>query len=159
MNFSTLANNIQKAHSTLHQSASKAVNLHLTLRNWLTGLSIVEYEQKGSDRAEYGKKLLEKLAKKIDIKGLTAPELSRCRQFYRVYPEVLYLNIQSDAKRAKNNEEKPFGIHHLIFGTLSQKFQNILPARIPGTVSQSFDAPGSWKLLRKLPVPRPAVYW
>ena len=31
------------------------------MRNWLIGYYIVEYEQNGKDRAEYGAKLLKKL--------------------------------------------------------------------------------------------------
>ena len=60
----------------LQQNAVKAVNTHLTLRNWLTGFYIVEFEQNSSDRSEYGAKLLENIAKNINIKGLTSPELS-----------------------------------------------------------------------------------
>ena len=47
------------------RSAVQAVNLRLTLRNWLIGHYIVEYEQHGSDRAQYGAKLLEQLAKDL----------------------------------------------------------------------------------------------
>ncbi|HOG20875.1 MAG TPA: hypothetical protein PKW37_10590, partial [Salinivirgaceae bacterium] len=51
-------------------------------------------EQNGSDRAKYGTKLLENIAENIKIKGLTAPELSRCRQFYNTYPQILGLITQ-----------------------------------------------------------------
>lgn len=70
------------------------MNVNLTMRNWLFGYYIVEYEQNGEDRAKYGKYLLEKLTQEIKIKGLTAPELSRCRQFYRTYPQILGLITQ-----------------------------------------------------------------
>lgn len=49
----------------------------------------MEFEQNGSDRAKYGTKLLETIAQNISIKGLTAHELSRCRQFYITYPQIL----------------------------------------------------------------------
>ena len=78
----------------LQQNAVKAVNTHLTLRNWLTGFYIVEFEQNSSDRSEYGAKLLENIAKNINIKGLTSPELSRRRQFYKTYPQILGLPTQ-----------------------------------------------------------------
>ena len=86
MNFEKLASRIQQTNDFLQQNAVKAVNMHITLRNWLTGFYIVEFEQRGSDRAEYGSKLLENLANKMSVKGLSAPELSRCRQFYHAYP-------------------------------------------------------------------------
>lgn len=137
MDFNVLTTTIEQAHSALQQSASKAVNVHLTLRNWLTGFFIVEYEQHGSDRAEYGKKLLETLAKKISIKGLTAPELSRCRQFYQVYPQFLHLILPPGHGTTNNRQQTPDGTHHFIFGTVSQKIQNLLPGKILGTLSQN----------------------
>lgn len=73
MNFEKLAFRIQQTNEFLQQNAVKAVNMHITLRNWVTGFFIVEFEQNGSDRAEYGTKLLENLAKSISIKGLSAP--------------------------------------------------------------------------------------
>lgn len=94
MNFKKLAFRIQQTNEFLQQNAVKAINIHITLRNWLTGFYIVEFEQNGSDRAEYGSKLLENLSKNIRIKGLSAPELSRCRQFYYAYPEILGLITQ-----------------------------------------------------------------
>jgi hypothetical protein len=83
MEFKNLSVQIQETHNTLYQQAVKAVNTHLTARNWLIGFYIVEFEQNGSDRADYGSKLLQQLAKQVAIKGLSAPELSRCRQFYQ----------------------------------------------------------------------------
>ncbi len=94
MDFEKLASRIQQTNEFLQQNAVKAINIHITIRNWLTGFYIVEFEQSGSDRAEYGTKLLENLAKNISIKGLSAPELSRCRQFYYAYPQILGLIIQ-----------------------------------------------------------------
>lgn len=44
-------------------AAKSAVNQLMTLRNWVIGYYIVEYEQDGSDRAEYGSHLLKKFGK------------------------------------------------------------------------------------------------
>ena len=85
-NFNSLAESIQHTHAILQQEAVKAVNISMTVRNWLVGFYIVEFEQNGEDRATYGNKLLANLANTIAIKGLTSPELSRCRQFYTTYP-------------------------------------------------------------------------
>ena len=53
-NFNLLLNSIKSIHQQLQDSAAKAVNKLLTLRNWLIGYYIVEYEQNGEDRAQYG---------------------------------------------------------------------------------------------------------
>lgn len=94
MNFKQLIQTIINAHTSLQKTAVKAVNRHITFRNWLIGYYIVEFEQNGEDRAAYGTRLREKLAEELRIKGLTAPELSRCRQFYQAYSQILGLMPQ-----------------------------------------------------------------
>jgi predicted nuclease of restriction endonuclease-like (RecB) superfamily len=67
------------------------VNVSLTLRNWLVGFYIVEYEQRGADRAQYGERLLEKLADALTDKGtaeMSARSLRLYRQFFLTYPEI-----------------------------------------------------------------------
>jgi len=57
----------------------------------LFGHYIVEYEQKGEDRAKYGIELLKKLADRLSskhIKGLSDRNLRNCRQFYLAYPQI-----------------------------------------------------------------------
>jgi predicted nuclease of restriction endonuclease-like (RecB) superfamily len=88
MNFELLVNTIQQTHNQLQQSAIRSVNKHLTIRNWLVGFYIVEFEQKGLDRAKYGDKLLDELANSINLKGLGARNLKLFRQFYFQYPQI-----------------------------------------------------------------------
>ncbi len=88
MNFQQLVLTIQTASNELQRSAAKAVNVHLTIRNWLVGFYIVEFEQKGEDRAEYGSNLFSSLSIKINIKGLAATNLKQCRQFYLMYRQM-----------------------------------------------------------------------
>ena len=58
MNFEQLAAIIENTHQQLQQNAVKAVNQFQTIRNWLVGFYIVEFEQNGEDRAQYGEQLL-----------------------------------------------------------------------------------------------------
>ena len=58
MKFTSLIKSIQDANFAFNRQASNAVNINLTLRNWYIGFYIIEFEQKGSDRADYGAKLL-----------------------------------------------------------------------------------------------------
>ena len=64
MNFNDLGINIRKTHEILQIKAGKAVNTYLTVRNWIIGHYIVEYQQKGKDRSTYGDNLISVLAKK-----------------------------------------------------------------------------------------------
>lgn len=87
--FSNLVSSIQKLHKQLQQSAVNTVNKMLTIRNWLIGYYIVEFEQNGKDRAEYGKSLLKSIADKLNhIKGLDERSLRRFRLFYLNYPQL-----------------------------------------------------------------------
>ena len=88
MNFTTLINQIDQTHQTLQQNAVKAVNSHITLRNWLIVFYIIEFEQNGEDRAKYGTQLLKEIAKSIRIKGLGETNLKQCRIFFQLYPEI-----------------------------------------------------------------------
>lgn len=123
MDFEFLKTKITETDSFLTENAVHAVNIRLTLRNWLVGFYILEYEQMGEDRAAYGSKLLQRLAKELQIKGLTAPELSRCRQFYEVYKEFqsfistnLLLTLPSNILGTLSQELEIGN-----FGTVSQK--------------------------------------
>lgn len=90
-NFNSLVETIQKTHHALQTQSVKAVNLGLTLRNWLIGFYIVEFEQNGEDRANYGDKLIFNLSKKIGIRGLSETNLKNSRLFYLAYTEMRQL--------------------------------------------------------------------
>ena len=88
MNFSKLVQSIQQTHNALQQQAALAINRSLTIRNWLIGYYIVEFEQRGEDRAAYGEKLLQKLAQDLNNSGLSHRNLKLFRQFYQRYPQI-----------------------------------------------------------------------
>ena len=88
MTFELLAQNIASIQTTLQQQAAHAVNLFLTARNWLVGWYIVEYEQNGEDRAQYGEALLKNLAKRIHMRGLGERRLYEFRLMYNTYPQL-----------------------------------------------------------------------
>ena len=88
MNFNDLKSGIQKLSDSFRQNVSKAINTHVTIRNWIIGLYIVEFEQNGEDRAKYGVKLLQNLANEYKEEGLSYRNLRLYRQFYMVYPQI-----------------------------------------------------------------------
>jgi hypothetical protein len=88
MEFELLADSIKQINDKASSAAKSAVNQLMTLRNWAIGYYIVEYEQDGSDRAEYGSHLLKNLEKQIDQKGMNYTLFKACRQFYKVYPQI-----------------------------------------------------------------------
>ena len=87
--FGDLTSIIQTTHDAALSSAVKAINRMQTMRNWLIGYYIVEYEQHGKDRAEYGAKLLKKLEERVNRKGVTRNTFQSARNFYRMYPQII----------------------------------------------------------------------
>ena len=87
MNYNNLISQIGETHESLQQNAVRAINTHLTLRNWLIGYYIVEFEQNGEDRAKYGSKLLKELALELKTRNIKTNErdLRNIRNFYNTY--------------------------------------------------------------------------
>lgn len=87
--FVELVSTLEKVHEDLQGSAFNAVNRALTMRNWLMGFYIVEFEQAGEDRAKYGAGVVVELGRSLNhIKGLDERSLRRFRQFYLQYPHL-----------------------------------------------------------------------
>ena len=84
----SLVKQISTVQDVLQGIAAHAINLSLTARNWLVGYYIVEYEQHGEDRAQYGDNLLKTIAKRLNRRGLGERRLYEFRQFYCVYPYI-----------------------------------------------------------------------
>ena len=88
MNFDQLITNLHKLNDSLKVHVVSTVNSGLTMRNWIVGAYIVEYEQHGMERAKYGEKLILEVSKRLAISGLPATTLRLCRTLYQSYPEI-----------------------------------------------------------------------
>ncbi|MCQ2336948.1 MAG: DUF1016 N-terminal domain-containing protein [Paludibacteraceae bacterium] len=84
INFNNLVQQIEHTNEALQNNARLVINRHVTAKAWLTGYYIVEYEQNGSDRAQYGEQLLQKLAERLG-KGISYRTLKLYRLFYMTY--------------------------------------------------------------------------
>jgi predicted nuclease of restriction endonuclease-like (RecB) superfamily len=94
-NFDALVELCQRTHQELRGQAIRSVDIAMVARNWLIGWYIVEYEQIGADRAKYGSRLIERLADRLCLKGSSATNLRKFRQFYREYPIQQALSVES----------------------------------------------------------------
>ncbi len=84
--FERLVELCRRTHEETRRSASRAIDRSLVVRNWLFGWYIVEYEQNGVDRAEYGARLLSRMSdrfRQAEIQGASTTRLKLFRQFYR----------------------------------------------------------------------------
>ncbi len=126
MQLNLLVSQIQNIDGSLKAEASKSVNRLLTIRNWLIGYYIVEYEQNGEDRAKYGDKLLDILSDSLDIKGLSVTNLKLNRLFYIMYPQIRQTVSDELQKTNIRINQIPFEIKNSSMGfrqTVSDEFQ------------------------------------
>lgn len=92
LTFKKLVDSIRQAHDSLLNQASKAVNISLTVRNWVIGCYIERYERAGTDRARYGDRLMDALSIALVKQGISRcdrRELYRYRSFYLSYPQIV----------------------------------------------------------------------
>ncbi len=92
LTFDRLVRSIRGIDAELAAQAGRAVNIGLTLRNWPIGRHIEEYERLGNDRAQYGEKLMNRLADELTQQGVSRcdrRELYRYRVFYLAYPKIV----------------------------------------------------------------------
>ncbi|MBI4356497.1 MAG: hypothetical protein HY559_01270 [Gammaproteobacteria bacterium] len=92
LTFEGLVHSIRAIHDDLAAQADRAVNISLTLRNWLIGCYIAEYELNGADRAHYGEKLLPELAHQLtqlNVSNCNRRQLYDYLKFYRTYPQIV----------------------------------------------------------------------
>jgi len=88
---STLDNLYKKvsAHiETARYHIQRSIDTEMVKAYWLTGYEIIEEEQKGSDRAQYGSYLIKELSDRLSKsygKGFSVSTLKNARQFYLIY--------------------------------------------------------------------------
>jgi len=88
--YENLLKQIAATYQQGRQSATIAVNAHLVNTYWAIGQYIVEYEQGGKERAEYGNALIKNLSRDLVLnlgRGFGVSNLKRMRQFYLEYPK------------------------------------------------------------------------
>lgn len=134
--FDHLSELVLQLHDSAYSATVKAINRFATIRNYVIGFYIVEYEQHGNDRAKYGDRLLKRLAESVNKRGINETILKNCRRFYLAYPQIKdYLTAISPTA-----SEKSLGISP----TASDKSSQISP-----TASDNFITPAA-ELVSKL---------
>ena len=89
---SELLQRIRQIRESARSQAARSVNSALVQANWLIGRQIVEAEQGGVTRAEYGAALLQALSRQLGGEfgsGFSVSALQYMRAFYLAYPELL----------------------------------------------------------------------
>ena len=134
--FDHLSELVLQLHDSAYSATVKAINRFATIRNYVIGFYIVEYEQHGNDRAKYGDRLLKRLAESVNKRGINETILKNCRRFYLAYPQIkVYLTAISPTASKKSLGKSP---------TASDESSQISP-----TLSDNFITPAA-ELVSKL---------
>jgi len=136
--YSTLLADLASLIEQGRKAAVRYVNTVLVATYWLVGRRVVEYEQKGKERAEYGELLLEQLSRDLASKfgkGFGRENLRLMRQFYLIYKDTRISQTVSgklltkksqtvSGKLSKNKKEQTLSTElMIIFRTPSEVFQ------------------------------------
>lgn len=101
----SLYKRVQGILEQARDTAARSVNTAQVVANWLIGREIVEDEQSGARKADYGKRVLQELSGRLQRKygnGYSVDNLELFRRFFLNYPSLLGNEI-SDAVRRKSS--------------------------------------------------------
>lgn len=90
--YPTLLTGIGALLEDSRRAVVRAANCFMTATYWEIGRRIVEFEQGGKKRAEYGEELLVRLAEDLSARhgrGFSYTNLNKYRQFFLLYREIL----------------------------------------------------------------------
>ena len=96
--YQAIFGDVSRIVDSARQSAARSVNAVMTAAYWMIGRRIVEFEQSGEKRAEYGTALIERLA--VDMaerfgRGFSRQNIWQMRQLYLSYPPERILQTVS----------------------------------------------------------------
>lgn len=86
--FEKMISDIEALVNTSKNELATSINKVMTVTYWSIGKYIVEFEQEGNAKAEYGKNLLSTISKELTLrlgKGYSRPNLNNMRKFYLKY--------------------------------------------------------------------------
>ncbi len=119
--YNLLISDISSLLESARRTSVRAVNAILTATYWEIGRRIVEYEQSGSEKAEYGKQLLQNLSKdlrKTFGRGFSVDNLESMRLFYIAYPsdkisETVSRKFKSNKSETPSRIFKPENLNNI----------------------------------------------
>lgn len=102
-NYSAIRTEIVALLNTARTASARSVNALMTATYWEIGRRIVEFEQQGQERAEYGEALIKQLAADLTRqfgRGFGAVNLSQMRRFYLAWPPPQIFQTPSEKSLA-----------------------------------------------------------
>lgn len=135
----TFVNDIKQIVSTAKFQSYKAINLMQVASNWLVGKRIVEQEQKGAAKAEYGRYVIRLASETLTQefgKGYSETNVKSFRKFYMMFDKILIQKTPS--------ANLPIG------QTLSAQFNSIELLKHINQIKQALPAELCWSHYERL---------
>lgn len=141
--YSGVHRNIVALLEAARHAAARSVNALMTASYWEIGRRIVEFEQGGQARADYGQALLKRLSVDLSARfgrGFGVVNLQQMRNFYRCWPPERIHQTVSDKSTGHGNLQTPSALSSAdqTSETVSRRFGIDLPA-----LAQAFPLPWS----------------
>ncbi|MFH0919434.1 MAG: PDDEXK nuclease domain-containing protein [Fibrobacterota bacterium] len=143
--YDTMLSGMVELLNKARQATKKTVNVFMTATYWEVGHRLVEFEQHGKARAEYGDKLLNRLGADLTVKfgrGFSRRNLQTMRQFYLCYPPAKIWQTLS-AKSGKSHFSSASSSVEPIRQTVSAKSGHILQSLGLDAIALCFPLPWS----------------
>lgn len=115
---------IRQILDSARANVARSVNTTQVAANWLIGREIVEEEQRGRRRADYGRRLVETLSARITEdfgSGYSIQNLFYFKQFYITYPNLIAIKKNLHATRGESLGEPPSEKLHALRGELEKE--------------------------------------
>ena len=96
-----LVSGITELLETARRASARSVNAIMTAAYWMIGRRIVEFEQKGELRAEYGEELIERLAADLSARygrGFSVRNVWQMKAFYLAWPTPQTTSAESEGR-------------------------------------------------------------
>jgi predicted nuclease of restriction endonuclease-like (RecB) superfamily len=125
------------------RTSARAVNAILTATYWEVGRRIVEFEQAGEKRAEYGELLIDRLSEDLTKRfgrGFSQMNLRQMRRFYSLWPPQ---KIQQTLSVESSQIQQTLSAEFNVFQTLSGKLQTPSAQFTLQTLASVFPLPWS----------------
>jgi len=110
INYNNLLDKIANIFSEARGKVVREINRAQVLAYWEIGREIIEFEQKGKTRAEYGKELIDRLSKDLTEKigrGFSSTNLKMMRLFYQNFPIRQTLSDESQKPQTLSSKFEP----------------------------------------------------
>ena len=106
------------------RTAVRSINSIMTVTYWKIGQRIVEYEQRGEERASYGESLIKRLSQDLTSqvgRGFSERNLEQMRRFYQLWPIPQTLSAESEVEVLRQQFPLPWSHYVKLMAVQSEE--------------------------------------